>query len=94
MTAAETLDAQFLHLDANESFSEALVALRDGTRLGFVHRVGERKAVAVGPQGREGETGAAGQLLERLAHFRLNAKHLELVFGDGSRWERKPAAQG
>jgi hypothetical protein len=36
----------------------------------------------------------AGEALSRITLFRLNAKHLDVQFSDGSRWEtrfRKPA---
>ncbi|HEY3968566.1 MAG TPA: hypothetical protein VGM05_28720 [Planctomycetaceae bacterium] len=75
--------------EANSEFSEAALTLRDGTRLCFCHRVGERWAKAVGPEGRETEPGLAGALLTGMAMFRLNAKHLDIQFDDGSRWEER-----
>jgi hypothetical protein len=75
--------------EANSEFSEAALTLRDGTRLCFCHRVGERWAKAVGPEGRETEPGLAGELLTGMAMFRLNAKHLDIQFDDGSRWEER-----
>ena len=61
--------------------------LQDNSRLCFCHRVGERWAKAVGPGQREDETGLAGELLSAMTMFRLNAKHLDIQFEDGSRWD-------
>jgi hypothetical protein len=49
--------------------------------------VGERWAKAVGPEQRESEAALAGALLAAMTKFRLNAKHLDIEFDDGSRWE-------
>jgi hypothetical protein len=87
MTSAETLQAALLTVAANESFAEAVLSLRDGSRLCFCHRVGERWAKAVGPEGHEDEAGLGGNLLAAIAKFRLNAKHLDIEFQDGSRWD-------
>ena len=74
--------------ETDARFTEAAVVLRDGSVLYFCHRVGERWAKAVGPDGDAG--GHAEELLDALQMFRLNAKHLDLRFDDGSRWERIP----
>jgi hypothetical protein len=87
MTGAETLQSALLTVAANEGFAEAVLCLRDGSRLCFCHRVDERWAKAVGPEGREDEAGLAGDLLAAIAKFRLNAKHLDIEFADGSRWD-------
>jgi hypothetical protein len=76
-----------LTVEANESFSEAIVRMRDGSRLCFCHRVGERWAKAVGPEQHEAESGLAEELLAAITKFRLNAKHLDIEFADGSRWD-------
>ena len=87
MTSAETLRAVLSHVEANETFSEAVLRFRDGSRLCFCHRVGERWAKAVGHERREMEAGLAGELLAAITTFRLNAKHLDITFEDGSRWD-------
>ena len=87
MTSAETLRTALTTVEANETFAEAVVRLRDGSRLCFCHRVGERWAKAVGPEQREEEAGLAGELLVTITMFRLNAKHLDIAFEDGSRWD-------
>jgi hypothetical protein len=73
----------FVSLEVNGEFTEAVVGMRDGSRLCFCHRVGERWAKAVG----DGEAALAGRVLPLIALFRLNARHLDVHFHDGSRWE-------
>ena len=74
-------------LEVNDTFSEAVVALGDGSRLRFRHRVGERWARAESADGTEDAANLAGKVLSRIDMFRLNAKHLDVQFQDGSRWE-------
>lgn len=87
MTSEETLRTALLTVEANEPFSEAVLRFRDGSRLCFCHRVGERWAKSVGPEQHEEEAGLAGELLAAMTKFRLNAKHLDIEFKDGSRWD-------
>ena len=63
--------------------------MRDGSQLCFRHRVGERWAKAVAPDRAPHEAGIAGEVLALIATFRLNAKHLDVAFSDGSRWEMR-----
>ena len=88
MTSHETLRAALVAVEADGKFSEAVMRFRDGTRLCFCHRVGERWAKAVGPEGRESEAGLAGVLLAAVTKFRLNARHMDIAFSDGSRWDQ------
>ena len=60
---------------------------RDNSQLCFCHRVDERWAKAFGPDPHEEETGLAGVLLSAVKMFRLNAKHLDIQFEDGSQWD-------
>jgi hypothetical protein len=87
MTRAETLRSELLTVEVDRGFTEAVLRLRDESRLCFCHRVGERWAKAVGPEEREDITGLAGELLAAVTMFRLNAKHLDIQFDDGSRWD-------
>jgi hypothetical protein len=87
MTSEETLRRNLLTVEANEDFTEAVMRLRDNSRLCFCHRVGERWVKAVGPEHREDEARRAGELLSAMTMFRLNAKHLDIQFEDGSRWD-------
>ena len=87
MTSEEILRSDLLTVEANENFTEAVMLFHDNSRLCFCHRVGERWAKAVGPDHREEEAGFAGELLSAMTMFRLNAKHLDIQFEDGSRWD-------
>ena len=85
--AAETLRSEIATVQTNHLFSEAVLHLRDQSRLCFCHRVDERWAKAVGPEGKEKQGGRAASLLSCIQMFRLNSKHLDIQFEDGSRWD-------
>ena len=87
MTAEDILRTQLIAVEADKNFTEAVMRFGDNSRLCFCHRVGERWAKAVGPEDREDEAGLAGELLRAITIFRLNAKHLDIQFEDGSRWD-------
>ena len=87
MTNEEALRYALRTVRADANFTEAVMTLDDESRLCFCHRVGQRWAKAVGPTGREEEPGLAGEFLVAIAMFRLNAKHLDIQFQDGTRWE-------
>ena len=87
MTSAETLRRGLVAVEANDQFSEAVLRLDDRTRLCFCHRVDERWAKAVGAEQSESEGGLAEVLLAGIQMFRLNSKHLDIQFEDGSRWD-------
>jgi hypothetical protein len=87
MTAEELLRRSAVALEVNAPFTEAVVRMRDGSRLCFCHRVGERWARAVSQEEAGGGNALAEQVLSAISLFRLNAKHLEVWFSDGSRWE-------
>ena len=89
MTAGEVLREAFVSLEVNEDFSEAVLLLRDGSRLCFRHRVGERRVRAIDGPEAGGEISFAGQVLSLIGLFRLNAKHLDVRFQDGSCWEAR-----
>ena len=81
---ADQLRASLASLEVNGTFTEAVVTLTDGSRLCFRHRVGER-SIECFPGG--SSASVAGDLLPAIATFRLNAKHLDIRFADGSAWE-------
>ena len=83
----DVLRDSFVSIKTDACFTEAVVTLRDESLLYFCHRVGERWAKAVRPEGNEG--GCSQELLDAIRLFRLNAKHLEILFDDGSCWERR-----
>ena len=89
MTQEAFLRSAFVSLEVNGDFSEAVLVLRDGSRLCFCHRVGERWAKAAGPEGSASGAALAEEVLASVALFRLNPKHLDVQFGDGSRWEAR-----
>ena len=80
MTDADFLRGNFVLLTVNADFTEVVLALSDESNLCFCHQVGERTVKATG-------TGACSRVLAKIARFRLNAKHLDIQFEDGSRWE-------
>jgi hypothetical protein len=82
MTGEELLRSCFVSLELNEGFTEATLQMRDASRLRFCHRVGQRTVEAV-------DGGEAAQVLALIEKFRLNAKHLDVQFQDGSRWEAR-----
>jgi hypothetical protein len=90
MTHADFLRTSFVALEVNEAFTEAVVRLHDGSRLDLCHRVGERWVRATGPEGAT----RADTILAQIALFRLNGKHLDIHFADGSRWEAPFRAGG
>ena len=87
MASSDALAKAILTVEMNEDFTEAVMRLQDNSRLCFCHRVGERWAKAVGPEEREHEGGEAKELLSVIKMFRLNRKHLDIQFEDGSRWD-------
>lgn len=88
MSKEEVLRDSFVSIKTDARFTEAVVTLRDESLLYFCHRVGERWAKAVRPEGNEG--GCSQELLDAIRMFRLNSKHLEILFNDGSCWEWRP----
>lgn len=87
MTSEQRLRAALVTIVVNEDFTEAVLRLRDDSRLCFCHRVDERWAKSVGPEKREQEGGTAAEILSTIQMFRLNRKHLDVQFEDGSRWD-------
>ena len=87
MTAEEFMRSSFVSVEVNEAFNESRVRLRDRSSLHFCHRVDERWARAEFEEGAEAGSSLAEDALARIAMFRLNAKHLDVRFKDGSRWE-------
>jgi hypothetical protein len=77
---ADLLRGAFVALEVNADCTEVELWLRDDSRLRFRHRVGQRQGEAVG-------AGAAEEVLGRIAKFRLNRRHLDIAFADGSRWD-------
>ena len=87
----ELLQTSFVSIETDARYTEAAVRFHDDSILYFCHRVGERWAKGVGPDGVTG--GRSQELLGAIESFRLNAKHLEILFDDGSRWEWIPGEE-
>ncbi len=89
MSNADALRRAFRGLEVNHDFSEAVLVFEDASRLLFCHRVGQRTANAEGA-----DASVAREVLSSLTLFRLNARHLDLQFSDGTRWEALFGASG
>ncbi len=89
MTAAEFIRESFVSVEVDGDFTEAVVSMQDGSRLCFRHRVSERWARAEAPGETAGDAALAGRVLSLIALFRLNARHLDVQFVDGTRWEAR-----
>lgn len=63
----------------NSEFTEATLVFRDGSFLQFVHRSRDERWARPSAD----ET-IAGTICRALRQFRLNAKHLQLFFEDGT----------
>ncbi len=85
MPADELLRRVFVSLEVNEDCTAATLVATDGSCLQFRHSVGERWVRATSVEA--AAASEAQQVLSSLARFRLNRKHLDLFFSDGSRWE-------
>jgi hypothetical protein len=94
MTAADFIRESFVSVEVNEDFTEAVLSMQDGSRLCFRHRVGERWARAEAPGQTGSDTALAGRVLSLIALFRLNARHLDVQFADGTRWEVRFGGSG
>lgn len=78
-TQAQTVQAQVVRYVANAAFTQAILVFADDSRLLFEHSSrANRWAKASRP------TSLADDCCQALQQFRLNAKHLQLYFGDGS----------
>jgi hypothetical protein len=87
VTSAEKLQHHLVLAEVNADHTEGVLTLDDDSRLCFCHRVDERWAKAVGPKEAETMPGVAGEILASIQQFRLNKKHLDIVFQDASRWD-------
>jgi hypothetical protein len=89
MSTEEVWRHSFVLVEVNDEFTEAKISMRDGSKVCFCHRVGERRAWAVSTDETATATDFAIELLAKIRLFRLNAKHLEVQFEDGTRWEAR-----
>jgi hypothetical protein len=80
---ASLAEAQSNRYVVNEGFTQAVLVFDDDSRIQFEHTPTSRWAKA------STELGMADQFCRLLQNFRLNAKHLQLFFEDGSDAEFK-----
>jgi hypothetical protein len=91
-TVAQHTQTQVVRYVANPAFTQAILLFTDGSRLLFEHssRANRWAKASAAPS-------MAEHCCQALQQFRLNAKHLQLYFADGSNIEfvtpafRKPA---
>lgn len=78
-TLAQTVQTQVVRYVANPAFTQAILVFTDGSRLLFEHssRANRWARASVADS-------MADHCCQSLQQFRLNAKHLQLYFGDGS----------
>jgi hypothetical protein len=89
MTSADCLRQALAGVEVNDAFTDAVLRLRDESQLVFRHRVGERWARALAAGDAAAEATQAARMLALMRLFRLNGKHLDIHFQDGSRWEAR-----
>ena len=85
----ETTSAETTRIVVNEAFNRAAVYFEDGSRLDFEHTSRRNRCARASAQ----DT-TADKVCRRLTQFRLNAKHLQLFFVDGSETEYAMTRQG
>jgi hypothetical protein len=73
----------------NEAFNRATLYFGDGSRLEFVHTSRKNRWAKA-----SGQDTTADKVCRALSQFRLNAKHLQLFFVDGSHAEYIMNPQG
>ncbi|MEZ4729420.1 MAG: hypothetical protein R3E79_20005 [Caldilineaceae bacterium] len=78
-TLAQTVQAQVVRYVANPAFTQAILVFTDESRLLFEHSSRANRWARAPAAG-----SMADHCCQALQQFRLNAKHLQLYFGDGS----------
>ena len=76
---ADFAKAEMDRYNVNATFTEALLYFRDGSYLQFEHSSRSNRWARASA----GET-VADKICRELSQFRLNGKHLQLFFQDGS----------
>ena len=83
---ADTVRDQATRSVANADFNRALLFFRDGSHLRFEHTSRQHRWAKASEEGTLAENTCLS-----LTQFRLNARHLELFFKDGSTVEFLPS---
>ena len=76
---AELARHQVTQYVVNSAFTQAVLMFKDGSSLQFEHSSRENRRAKA-----SAEATTADQVCKALYQFRLNAKHLQLFFQDGS----------
>jgi len=76
-------------IDVNAAFNEAVVYFRDGSHLRFRHASRDDRWAHA-----SASDTTADKVCQSLEQFRLNAKHLQMFFSDGSDAEFAMAVRG
>ena len=82
----QTVREQATRSVANAAFNRAIVSFRDGSKLTFEHTSRQNRWAKASEEGTVAET-----ICLAMTQFRLNARHLELFFRDGSSFELHPS---
>lgn len=78
-TFAEVTKSQVVRYVANRDYTQAILVFADESRLLFEHTSRENRWAKASR-----EQSLADRCCQLLQQFRLNAKHLQLYFADGS----------
>jgi len=76
---AEFAKTEVARYVVNAAFNQAVLFFKDGSHLNFEHTSRENRWAKP-----SADATTAGEVCRSLAQFRLNAKHLQLFFTDGS----------
>lgn len=81
-TLAKKADSQVTRYVVNADFNQAVLFFEDGSYLTFEHTSRKNRWAKASVY-----QSTADRVCQSLQHFRLNAKHLQLYFEDGSDME-------
>lgn len=81
-TQAQTIQPQVVRYVANPGFTQAILVFTDDSRLLFEHSSRANRWARA-----SAADSMADGCCQAIHQFRLNAKHLQLYFGDGSELE-------
>jgi hypothetical protein len=79
LTLSELARSSVTDYIVNSGFTEASLVFADGSFLQFVHKSRDERWARP-----SADDTTAGEICRGLLQFRLNAKHLQLYFGEGS----------
>jgi len=89
MTLAEFTHANAARSLANPRFDRAVLVFRDGSHIRFEHTSRQNRWARASSEGT-----TADRVCLALSRFRLNRKHLQLFFRDGTDVEFQPSETG